>query len=35
MIAGIELRGDHLVVNSSWRADLAAIAVGLKPGPAA
>jgi F-type H+-transporting ATPase subunit b len=35
LIAGIELRGDHLVVNSSWRADLAAIAVGLKPGPAA
>ena len=35
LIAGIELRGDHLIVNSSWRADLAAIAASLKPGPAA
>lgn len=29
LIAGIELRGDHLIVNSSWRADLAAIRADL------
>jgi F-type H+-transporting ATPase subunit b len=31
LIAGIELRGDHLIVKSSWRADLATIAANLKP----
>ncbi len=31
LIAGIELRGDHLIVDSSWRADLAAIRTGLTP----
>ena len=31
LIAGIELRGDHLIVNSSWRADLAAIRADLNP----
>jgi F-type H+-transporting ATPase subunit b len=30
LIAGIELRGDHLIVNSSWRADLSAIRADLK-----
>lgn len=34
LIAGTELRGDHLIVNSSWRADLAIIQAGLKTKPA-
>lgn len=34
LIAGIELRGDHLIVDSSWRADLAAIKTSLKTEPA-
>jgi F-type H+-transporting ATPase subunit b len=29
LIAGFELRGEHLVVNSSWRADLTAIEADL------
>jgi F-type H+-transporting ATPase subunit b len=29
LIAGYELRGDHLIVNSSWRADLATIKLDL------
>jgi F-type H+-transporting ATPase subunit b len=29
LIAGIELRGEHLIVDSSWRADLAAIRTDL------
>ena len=29
LIAGIELRGDHVIVNSSWRADLGIIRAGL------
>jgi F-type H+-transporting ATPase subunit b len=35
LIAGIELRGDHLIVDSSWRADLAAIRSSLKTEPGA
>ncbi|MEO6152321.1 MAG: F0F1 ATP synthase subunit delta [Croceibacterium sp.] len=35
LIAGIELRGDHLIVASSWRADLATIAASLKAAPTA
>lgn len=35
LIAGIELRGEHLIVNSSWRTDLAAIRADLGPKPAA
>ena len=31
LIAGIELHGAHLIVDSSWRADLAAIHADLKP----
>lgn len=35
LIAGIELRGDHLIVDSSWRADLALIRSSLTTDPAA
>ena len=35
LIAGIELRGDHVTVDSSWRADLAAIRANLAPKAAA
>lgn len=34
LIAGIELRGEHLIVNSSWRADLSTIRADLTPKPA-
>ncbi|MBA3896556.1 MAG: F0F1 ATP synthase subunit delta, partial [Sphingomonadaceae bacterium] len=35
LIAGIELRGEHLIVNSSWHADLGAIRADLMSKPAA
>jgi len=35
LIAGIEVRGEHLTVASSWRADLAAIRADLSVKPAA
>ncbi|MEO6091723.1 MAG: ATPase [Novosphingobium sp.] len=33
LIAGFELRGEHLIVTSSWRADLATIEADLASGP--
>jgi F-type H+-transporting ATPase subunit b len=35
LISGIMLKGDHLVIDSSWRADLVKIAASLKPEPSA
>ena len=35
LIAGFELRGSHLIINSSWRADLSTIQSRLGPEPGA